>query len=214
MLTGFFPSTYSGASILSYNGQANILSSLPSSVEKGALTDVYDTFLFQEQQGYTLSSDLTVDIPGAQGNTISAGTVIDVYFAHFEPWAPRGWSSFISLRFDVPIFGYLTTGASLDATDSFLGFPGTAYPTGSPGVTSGDRGMEIGVDLSDVVTISSDFYSVNQQMHCVGWDSPVQGGLDQARIITLSTTTIPEPTSFLLALTGGSLLAGRRYLKK
>ena len=115
------------------------------------------TFLWLEQAGYTLPSDLPVDIyqpnyysSSGPSTTIPAGTVVDVYLWHMDS---PGSQSFaipepIKINFSGNILGCITNTGTLNSTDPIVGDPTVEYPTGrsSRGYEWGQEQVEISPD--------------------------------------------------------------------
>lgn len=167
-----------------------------------------DVFAFSETTNVILGADLAVDInaPGLYssaasltGGTIAAGTAVDSYLLHFDPnvsgplFIPQG--AFGTITFDREILGVIVLDATLDASDSVVGNPGTVYPTGVVG-----RGLDFGV--LDLVRVLDD-----RRTLLIGALEDIN--FDQVRIIT----AVPEPSTFALcglALAGLTWVARRR----
>jgi len=206
------------AEAFSVSGQVQFISP-PSSVLANVLESNDHAFVFQEQQNVTLGSDLLVDqlISSGSAGNISAGTVINSTFFHFDPVgiaarSPDLVTVFGSITFDRPILGLIWTGVAcpescplspeyLDASD-FLGAVGAQYPSGGLG-----RGLE--TDPFYDHNGSRDFI-VNINATSIGFStSAFPNRSDQLRIITAS---LPEPGTFWLLVFGITcMLFGRKY---
>jgi PEP-CTERM motif len=146
--------------------------------------------VFDEQQNFTLSSAVNVDV-GA--GPIAAGTVVDSYFVAFDATRTRVTAS---LTFSTAVLGIEIHIASLGLTD-FLGATGTVYSEASCG-TCGFESNDTAVIAGD--TVSVDFSSITSTPG------------DYARIITAGDVhhleppgQVPEPAA--LALLGAALAA-------
>ena len=151
----------------------------PSSVEVGQLESDSDIFVFEEVRNQALSADLEVDITtaGSYGlplspGVIPKGTVVSSYFVHVDPTLPtqtyRG-----RLSADEEILGIIASSERLDASDSIVGSPTTAYPAGLA-----TRGYELSTNDS----VQLDGHRVTIDVSATNW-------VDQLRIVTVATTS-------------------------
>jgi prepilin-type N-terminal cleavage/methylation domain-containing protein len=113
--------------------------------------------VYKERSGYVLPANIVVDrsTPGlytTNGQTsprvIPAGTRVDIFYIHFDP--PGRTSTIVTnshVSFAGRIYGAICMTNSMSATDSALGNPTTAYPTGQP-----SRGYESGEDITEIST--------------------------------------------------------------
>lgn len=205
------------AEAFSVSGQIQLISP-PSSVLANVLESDDHAFVFQEQRNVTLGSDLLVDqlISSDSMGSISAGTVVNSTFFHFDPVgiaarAPDLVTVLGSMTFDSPILGLIWTGVAcpepcpfspeyLDASD-FLGAAGTQYPTGGLGRgletdpfydRNGSRDLIVNIDATSIGINTTAFPNRS----------------DQLRIITAS---LPEPGTFWLLVFGiAGMLFGRK----
>ncbi len=159
----------------------------PPSVAPGASESNERIIAFDEQQCYTLTQPLTVDIsqPGTYSPTnpvltpsvIPAGTVVSSHLLHFDPvGAPLTTVTRSgSATFDADVLGIIVGDTTLTASD-YLGATGTTYPTGA-GITL--RGLEPGLNNinDDIVTLSPDRRTVTVQFES-------STNIDQIRVIT------------------------------
>lgn len=114
------------------------------------------TFLWLERGGFTLPQDIVCDIgnPGYYSSsgppvTIPAGTVVDIYYWHFDSPGNNSMSvNDIKMHFGGEILGCITNTNSLHQSDPIVGNPDTSYPS-----TQNARGYEWGAEQ---VEISSD----------------------------------------------------------
>ena len=92
-------------------------SDLPSSLAPGQLESESRGFLWFEDQT-VLTSSLQVQTAGADPtSTIAAGTQVCVYFFHLD--ISRDVSNTSEIDFGLPILGFATSQASLNATSRF-----------------------------------------------------------------------------------------------
>ena len=162
-----------------------VIDELPPSLDWGQVESDDYIRLYVEQCGYTLPVDVDVDwtptgveqiykgsvscvlTPG----TIPAGTVVDVYFLHFD-LVTQQLCLTGEIQFSRPILGMiLPRGTDFATTDALLGGPNTIYP---PTIT---RGFECGPNTgAESLVLSADAKNVFVELS-VSWS------IDQARII-------------------------------
>jgi hypothetical protein len=146
-----------GGSSVEITGDVKVIPA-PASAKFNDLEDNKIVWMFQERECYSLPSSVTVDItaPGTYTNnyastssTIAAGTMVDCHFLHFDPVGSQNTTpSGQVIKFSDDIIGIICVDAELNASDSVLGSPNTAYSTGQ-----GSRGFE---DNVEQVSLSSD----------------------------------------------------------
>jgi hypothetical protein len=127
----------------------------------------------------TLTSDLQLDFSVVGGSgLIPAGTSVSSHLLHFDPTGSANVTLTGSIGVDAVIIGGIITASGLDASDTAVGAPGTAYPTGDAA-----RGLD--AFQGDSVTVSGDRLTatttVTDRFH-----------FDQARIVTHCAP--PPPT--------------------
>ena len=163
----------------------------PASVEWDALESNDNIFIFPEQTDYALPADVTVDFSTAglydstedrTPATLSAGTLVDVHFVHFDPVGTTNVIQSGSVTFDRPVFGLILWAPTLHETDPTLGQPGILYPSEGWPV----RGLE---NNADIVQLSTDRRTVT--VHRFQTNFPGE----QMRIIT-----IPSPSGYELGV--------------
>ena len=183
------------AAIVGYSGAVTVLGASPVSLLEGALESDTTVHAFNERQGLTLASALSVDfVPPSftSAGSIAAGTRISSHIIHFDSVdggrSPTGLTG--SVTFDGQILGLIFNDPRLNATDSLLGAPGTAYPGGVVG-------------RRFLFSEGSDVFSISGGQLTFNFTSFVSDGfIDQMRIVTAA---VPTPGS--LALAGLGLLA-------
>lgn len=159
----------------------------PASVVEGATESDVEIKAFNEKQDFILPTDIRVDIisPGhfdgietLTPGTITAGTVVNSHFLHFDPVGTETQTITLSgsISSDSEILGIIILGEALNNTDVILGLPGIAYPTSS------DRVLELGHD-EDMVTLDT-----NKRGLTVQFVASTDTDIDQIRVIT----AIPE----------------------
>lgn len=160
----------------------------PPSVDNNDLKSDDTIFMFREREAFTLPSDVSAILtPGSYGKNgdhptfaedgvIPAGTVVDVYYFHYDSVTNQGGGS-TTIGFSNPVLGFIGTNPGLNATDPLLGVSGTTYPTGSAG-----RRLEQASDPNgDSVTLTDDRHEV-----IYGWAKANPAWLDTMRVITES----------------------------
>ena len=163
----------------------NVSDELPPSLDWGVVESDDYIQLYIEQCGFTLPVDVDVDwtptgveqihkgsvscalTPG----TIPAGTVVDVYFLHFDLVTQKRWLTG-EFQFTRPVLGMiLPRGTDFATTDVLLGGPNTLYPTDV------SRGYECGPNTgAESLVLSADAKNIFVELS-VSWS------IDQARII-------------------------------
>ena len=163
-------------------GDVDVLAAPPASVVEGALQSDAATRLFFEGR-VTLSSARIADI----GGPVSAGTTVDSFFFHFDPFTEATpQHSAGSVTFEGAILAVFIESASLISTDGAFGAPGTTYP-------SGIRGLEpVGSAVSDTVGISGSLLT---------FDFNATSSVDQIRVL-VGLASVPEPATLALLAAG------------
>lgn len=182
----------------------------PPSVAEGKLRSDINVFVFPEEQGKTLAKalDMDVTVPGLYSNdsspdlspgTIPKGSVIYSYYLHADSLSASAGHPVIfegTITFDAPVLGIDVLAPSLDAGINRLGAFDVFYP-----FEVANSGLEIkqGADgfALDRFTLSADRRTVS-----IHWQNV--GTTDQMRIVT----TVPEPSSLVLALGAGLAVFG------
>lgn len=163
---------------------------------------------FNEQQFFTLTSDLAVD-----GGLIGAGTVVNSHmlFLNSGPGnnsqliehGAGGNLSQVSFTFDGTILGVMSTSnGSLEIASQFLGATGTLYPVANMSA----RGME-GNPLDGLM--NDDWYDFSGDTIRLGMRVTEPG--DWIRVVTAA---VPEPSIialFGLGLLGLGITRRRKY---
>ena len=122
--------------------------------------------------------------------SISAGTSVESWMVHADPVS--GTQTYLGkVTFSNRILGVILLTATLNATDSAVGNPGTTYATGQV-----DRGMEY----------SSDGFTWDPVENSLSFNLSTSTSLDNIRVITET----PEPSSFALLAIGFTVLIRRR----
>jgi len=203
------------AAVVSVAGDMTQISA-PASVARGQLESSSTIWVFDEQQSYTLTSDLLVDeLAGTStSGSISSGTLVNSYFLHADPVGDSTEPADVvsmsgTVSFNKRILGVIWSGVACDHcpvsdmyldTSDYLGALTTIYPTNDLG-----RGYEVdpvyaGNGTQDFVTISADGFSLSMVSSAA---LPLHS--DQLRVIT-SVVPLPLPVwlfgSGLLALFG------------
>ena len=207
------------ALILWTPGVVDVTTPPPANITPGKWESSTSIRFFKERQNFVLSVPLTVDvtIPSTvvlnsdlSIGTLSAGTIVDSYYIHVDPIAQTSGLLAGTLVFDREILGIIVgtlngvntvnggiDGDTHDVSNQILGKPGIVYGREPLEVRFGD----------DPFTLSSDRRRIDFSFAfgTVG---------DNMRIIT-QATSVPEPSSTLLALIGiGIATALRRSHKK
>jgi hypothetical protein len=166
----------------------------PSSVVLGATESNSDILLFLEKPFFELPADLDVDIAGPSGSAgvIPQGTLVHSYFLHVDSIGSTWINLAGNIFTDLPILGVITSSSRLDGTDTLLGAPSTAYPTGQSGQS---RELEYPDDLA----LAADRQQLSVKLQTIS-------GIDHARVLLAA---VPEPSSFCLL--GTAALAGSLF---
>lgn len=140
------------------------------------LTDVLVGY--DEQQGYTLTSNLSADFLVSTGiaGTIAAGTTLDSHYFFLDPVSfliEGSWT----IDFDKPILAVITSTDLVFASD-FLGAAGTTYP--GPFEKRGLENCDVCIDA--VTLLDADTLSVSLHVTEPG---------DWFRVVTASPVPVP-----------------------
>lgn len=183
------------SSIVFINAHASIVGGTvteitpPSAVFNDSyLTDVLVGY--DEQQGYTLTSNLSVDFLAATSSAgiVSAGTTLDSHYFFLDPVSfliEDSWT----IDFDKPILAVITSTDLVFASD-FLGATGTTYP--GPFEKRGLENCDVCVDA--VTLLDADTLSVSLHVTEPG---------DWFRVVTAAS---PVPVPAAAWLFGSGLL--------
>lgn len=181
------------ASLLSTSGNAIVVPAPADLTNDGPESDT-DIFVFQELENFVLPADVQLDLfpgqshattsagnpeplPAGFGGTIPAGTVVEVYFVHFNGIddVTTAVSSGSALFADNAVLGVMGTFGPMDSFDALAQpITGITYPTGHAA-----RGVW-----------DSNFDSVSVAVAAGNVDftlSTANGFLDQVRVFTTST---------------------------
>ncbi|MDJ0660362.1 MAG: Ig-like domain-containing protein, partial [Crocosphaera sp.] len=154
----------------------------PSSITLGSLESNSEAFVFLEQSGLVLPSDLDVNItlPGnvtgsgsTSPGTVASGTVINSYFLHFDPIARNTATISGSITFNSDVIGVIFGNNLLNNTDSLLGASDTIYSTGLS-----DRAVDIAY---------YDDLALSEDLRTLSFDLRASDFVDQLRVITEAT---------------------------
>ena len=193
LLIGGWTTTLTFAEPLVVSGNAQLLTTPPTSVEADILESNTDTFVFLERTGLTLPSNLEVNIvvPGFYADSdlhdtqILPSGFVDSYFVHFDPVGtiPAGDPAAISsgaLTFEEEVVAVITNGTQLwDFEGEGLAAHNTIYP-------ALDGSSARGLDAAD-----SDQIVLSPDRQTIFFNFAARGSTDQMRILT--TSVIPEP---------------------
>lgn len=140
-------------------GNLEVTSALPPSLQVGAFQNDTKVRLFAERRNFVLPAPLQVDMIGSgrwPSNAVAganpAGITVDVWLLHYDPVLPA--ASVTSATAGVPgeILGAICSTPRLIASDPIVGQPGTSY------TTHASRGFESG---QEYVTIADDIKSLS-----------------------------------------------------
>lgn len=194
------------AIIISTSGSANLISA-PANAQLNVITSSTLARCWNEAQGFTLTSTLKLDaaasgsytteasLPSVQP-TVTAGTVVNSHYVHFDSPGGASASATGSVTFDQDILGVICKGdagssnKTLDLSDYLSS--GTLYDDGLV-----DRGVELASN-GDLFTISADRRTVN-------FHFAITEPGDRIRIVT-----VPEPATVLILISGLGILVNRR----
>lgn len=167
----------------------------PQSVQRQVYTS--DTIrVFAEQQAFTLTEDVTVDVsnPGqyamsSPGDFVSAvipaGTVVDSYLIHCDPLT-QSWDFEVqgSVTFDGDIIGIMVFYTSLVDTDAMLGASGTTYSPYDPGNPFNDPPIRRGLEYEGGPNPLNDVFDVGVNSVGVNLQIPSIDHMDEVRVLT------------------------------
>jgi prepilin-type N-terminal cleavage/methylation domain-containing protein/prepilin-type processing-associated H-X9-DG protein len=124
-------------------GAIRVMDQVPPVLTKGTLQDDDTVFMFKEQSGFALPTDISVDMigPGGLGSwtandapsgTLTAGTMVDCYLLHYDPVdSDKTYIAECTLSFQGRILGVILRQQGLDGSDDILGNPGTTCNLGA-----------------------------------------------------------------------------------
>ena len=152
---------------------------------------VLDTDLADPTKQYVISGAGAgqVAFAAAGGPIVAAGTLVDVYFAYFDPAGTQ--SGLGTVTFDAPVLGIVAYTDRLPFSD-FLRVPGAPYPV-VPGFSN--RGWE-----------DTEWAQLSADRRTLTFNAFASDPGDQFRIIT----AVPEPGSCLLMSLGIAAVYARR----
>ena len=175
----------------------------PASIDVDVHESNVDTVLFIEKESFTLTAAVAVNIAAGAGtytngfdtidDTLAADTVVNSYYLSFDT-ADNGGTAYaptVTVEFDNPILGIVTSNPHLIASEGQLGAAGTTY-------NASNLGMEN--NATDTIVIAPDGRTLTATLRVAG------SNLDQFRVLT----AVPEPASMAMLAAGGLLLARRR----
>ncbi|MEX2666062.1 hypothetical protein [Candidatus Uabimicrobium amorphum] len=153
-------------------------------------------FVFQEREDFVLGQDLNVDTTATgtfnsanEPGVIAAGTEVDVFLIHMDPFVALTHNNAGSIVFSNPIIGLITTAASLNNTDAVIGDPASIYDAPAPGF----RGIFDGGGINDTLTVSADRFVLD--LDTLGTANG--NNAEQIRVITVANS-VPEPSMYFL----------------
>lgn len=176
--------------------------SIPVDLRIGA-SEAQDVRVFHERSDVVLERPVDVNItaPGRHAGQdwiktqpLSQATV-DSYFIHFdcEDNLDEVSKRTVSIRFDRPILGVITTSEQLAASQETLGVPGVRYGNQSdwsPSETHDGRdGSGLDISLSDANQGTSDIVQLSEDRRTLTLDLTVVKAIDQVRVLVQSNPT-------------------------
>src|SRR4051812_41512412 len=168
----------------------------PPSVALNALQSNSFVRFFTEQTNLLLNQSVSIDITqpsivdhavNLTPGQIAANQRVNSYFFDADTLPASGILTFQgSVMFGEPVLGILIRGESLDATDTILGSPSTAYlPNNQYRGFDGPDFSSSSDAVRDLVQLWPDGRTISFQLHTESYT-------DQFRVITAS---VPEPAS-------------------
>jgi len=124
-------------------------------------------FAWRERTSFTLPASVKVNLsrPGRYVSaseystaTISAGTVVDCYFLHFDPVGDGPAEASGQLSFGGEIIGVICLEGDLLAADPVFGIPQTQYDPGHWGARGFEGGQDIVVLSKDMQTLTLEYF--------------------------------------------------------
>jgi len=127
---------------------------------------------WKERESYRLPQAVTVDIhePGyySQGHqwqnnrkTIPAGTVVDIWFCHYDSVGSASATSSGTVTFTYEVLGLIVEDDTLNASDDVCGYPGTVYHTGRGARGFEDNGAEQLTFHNDRRTVTAQRFQIS-----------------------------------------------------
>lgn len=196
------------AGIISLAGQVvNDGQLVSQNLSKDALvSDIVNVaHLFAEQQSFQIATDVTLDLTntglvtapsGATAGGLSAGTMFDSYFLHYDIFQNGFGTATGSITFGSAIIGLQFRDRTLDKAHAFVGQAGVTYQTSSK--------LDGTLDSS-----GQDFVQISADRRTLTFQLAVQPHVDTLRIFT-DVTPVPAPGSMLLYGLGMAGVAGVR----
>lgn len=182
MVATFFAVSPVNSAILSATNGGEVLGAAPTTVEDDTTTNDHQQG-FDELQGYTLLSDLSV----SGGGTISTGTRVDSHMIFLNSQGNANVNHFgVEWTFSGAVLGVMADiHGTLEAASNFLGAVGTTYPGGFD--NRGLEGTAGGVSGSG----GGDVYSFLAGSNALTVGMHVTEPGDWIRVITVSAVPLP-----------------------
>ena len=161
--------------------------------------------LFTEQQAVQVATDVTLDLTntglvtapsGAIPGVLSAGTLFDSYFLHYDIFQNGFGIATGSITFGSAIIGLQFRDRTLDKAHAVVGQAGVTYQTSSK--------LDGTLDSS-----AQDFVQISANRRTLTFQLAVQPHVDTLRIFT-EVAEVPEPGSMLLFGLGMAGVAGAK----
>jgi hypothetical protein len=152
-------------------------------------------YAFNEQQGVTLSSAVTVEVGGGITHTIAQGTLVNSQIVFFDP--NQAQTIVGNVTFDSTVLGIITSSAGLTASDAAA--LGLTLPTLTYDVVS-----ESGLEAGDSVTING------SNADEINWNTSASTPGDWVRVLTVGTPLPSAAWGGIVLLGAFGLTAARR----